>query len=187
MEVKAKAKYIRMSPRKVRLVADVVRGLRIDRALNQLYFLHKRATVPVKKVVESAVANAEHNYELDKNNLYIKEIRVDEGRTLHRFMPRAYGRATPIRKRTSHINVTLGEIVDSGEVKSKTSEPEAPVSLQDMAGQSGEGGAQSEGKTEKQEKKKKTSSSGKKESGEKKEKTAAGKEQGAPQEDTQKK
>ena len=159
MEVKAKAKHVRMSPRKVRLVADIIREMRVAPALNQLYFLHKRATVPVKKVIESAIANAEHNYELDKNNLYIKEITVDEGRTLHRFMPRAYGRATPIRKRTSHINVVLGEIVDSGEVKPKTAEPEAPVNLQEMAQQGQQ--QQQESKSGDKKQKKESKSKGK--------------------------
>lgn len=165
MEVRATAKHTRISSRKVRLVVDLVRGKRVDQALNQLKFLHKKASVPVRKVVESAIANAEHNYELKKDNLYIKEIRVDEGRTLHRWMPRAYGRATPIRKRTSNINVVLGEIVDSGEVASKKQEIEAPVNLQQMAQQQEqEEKGQETGKTsaKKQNQKKKESDTGKK-------------------------
>ncbi len=147
MEVKAKVKHNRISPRKARLVVDVVRGMRIDQALNQLRFLHKKASIPVKKLVESALANAEHNYDLKKDNLYIKEIRVDEGRILHRWMPRAYGRATPIRKRTSHVSVVLGEIVDSGEVAPKKQEIEAPVNLQQMAQQQDQEQKQEEAKT----------------------------------------
>lgn len=135
METKAKAKHIRMSPKKVRLVVDVIRGKEVDKALAQLRFINKKAVQPVRKVVESALANAQHNYELNKNNLYIKEICVDKGRTLYRYTPRALGRATPIRKRTSHINVTLGEIEDSGVVESKKPEVGAPVKLEDMAQQ----------------------------------------------------
>mgnify|MGYP000471043569 CR=1 FL=1 len=137
METKATAKHIRMSPKKVRLVVDVIRGKEVNKALAQLNFINKKAVKPVKKVVESAIANAQHNYDLDKNNLYIKEICVDKGRTLYRYTPRALGRATPIRKRTSHINVTLGEIADSGVVESRKPEVEAPVKLEDMAKQQG--------------------------------------------------
>ncbi len=137
MEVKAKAKDIRISPRKVRLVVDLVRGKRVDQALDQLRFLPKKASHPVAKVIDSAIANAFNNYDLKKDNLYIREIRVDEGRTLRRWTPRAYGRATPIRKRTSHIVLTLGEIVDSGEVAPKKQEIESPVSLEQMTQQEG--------------------------------------------------
>lgn len=138
MDIRAKAKYIRISPKKVRLVVDIIRGMETNKALSQLSFVNKKAVKPVKKLIESAIANAQHNYELDKNNLFIKEISVDEGRILYRWTPRALGRATPIRKRTSHINLILGESVDSGVVESKKQEIAAPVSLEDMAkGQSG--------------------------------------------------
>jgi large subunit ribosomal protein L22 len=140
METKAKAKHIRMSPKKVRLVVDVIRGMEVDKALAQLRFINKKAVQPVKKLVESAIANAGHNYALDKSNLYIKEINVEEGKTLYRYTPRALGRATPIRKRTSHINIVLGELVDSGVVESKKPEVEAPVKLEDMAKQQEEMG-----------------------------------------------
>lgn len=129
MEVKAKVKHIRMSPRKVRLVVDVVRGLEVEKAIDQLDFMNKKAVTPVKKLLESAIANAENNFDLEKNNLFIKEIRVDESRTLKRWMPRARGRATPIRKRMSHINLILGELVDSGEKEGKKPEVEEPVKL----------------------------------------------------------
>lgn len=153
METRAKAKHIRMSPKKVRLVADVVRGMATEKALAQLKFINKKATRPVKKTVESAIANARHNYDLDKNNLYIKEICVDEGKTLYRYTPRALGRATPIRKRTSHINVILGELVDSGKVQPKKPEVEAPVKLEDMAG-GGEEKEEGKKKDKKKDKKK---------------------------------
>ena len=71
--------------------------------------------MPISKLVKSAIANAVNNFDLSEDNLYIKEIKVDEGPTLKRWMPRAHGRATPLRKRTSHVYVTLGEIKDSGE------------------------------------------------------------------------
>jgi large subunit ribosomal protein L22 len=129
MQVTAKARYIRMSPRKVRLVVDVIRGLDVVSALDQLNFMNKRARLPVMKLLNSAIANAENNFELDKNNLYIKEIRVDEGPTLRRWRPRAFGRAAPIRKRTSHISIVLAEIVDTGQKEGKKPKVEAPLSL----------------------------------------------------------
>jgi len=132
MQVTAKVKYIRMSPRKVRLVVDVIRGKTVDEALDQLKFINKRAVRPVEKLIKSAVANAEHNYEIKQDNLKIAEIRVDDGPTLHRWKPRAFGRATPIRKRTSHISLVLVEIRESGEKKAKKQKIEAPIKLDKM-------------------------------------------------------
>ncbi len=129
MQVSATAKYIRMSPRKVRLVADVVRGLDVRKALAQLDFSRKHAALPIRKLVGSAVANAEHNFNLAKENLFIKEIKVDGGPTLKRWMPRAHGRATPLKKRTSHISLVLSEIVDSGEREGRKPKSEKPISL----------------------------------------------------------
>lgn len=129
MEVKAKAKHIKMSPRKVRLVVDAVRGMKTDKALEQLSFINKLATKPIEKLLKSAIANAENNFELDKDNLFIKEIRVDEGVTLKRWMPRAHGRATPIRKRMSHISLVLGEIKDSGQKEAKKQKIEEPIKI----------------------------------------------------------
>lgn len=129
MEVKAKAKHIKMSPKKIRLVVDIIRGMEVNKAIEQLDFANKTAKLPVKKLLESAIANAENNFELDKNNLYIKEIKVDEGATLKRWMPRAHGRATTIRKRMSHISLTLGEIKDSGKKEARKQKIEAPVKL----------------------------------------------------------
>lgn len=117
MEVKAKAKYIRRSPKKVRLVVDVIRGLDVSTAENQLKFMNKGVVAPILKLLNSAVANAEYNFELKKDNLYIKEVRVDQGPTLKRWMPRAMGRATTIRKKSSHISVVLGERVPSSSDK----------------------------------------------------------------------
>ena len=129
MEVKAKAKYIRMSSKKIRLVADVVRGLSVEKALDQLIFINKAAHRPITKLINSAVASAEHNFELEKNNLFIKEIKINEGPTLKRWKPRARGRATPIRKRTSHIDLVLAELVESGKKQAKKQKVAAPVKL----------------------------------------------------------
>jgi large subunit ribosomal protein L22 len=109
MQVSAKAKYVRMSPRKVRLVVNAVRGLEIVDAQNQLRFMNKAAAEPVLKLLNSAVANAEHNFKLKLENLYIHTITADGGPTLHRWKARARGRAAPIRKRTTHINIILDE------------------------------------------------------------------------------
>ena len=109
MEVKAKARNIRMSPRKVRLVIDVVRGLDVQQAQAQLEFMNKAAARPVLKLINSAVANAEHNNKLKSGNLFVKTITADGGPTLYRWKPRARGRAAPIRKRTTHITVVLDE------------------------------------------------------------------------------
>jgi large subunit ribosomal protein L22 len=133
MDIKAKANYVRMSPKKIRLIASLIRGLDVKKALDQLSFANKNAALPVAKVLKSAIANAEHNYELDKNNLFIKEIKIDEAPMLHRFTPKAYGRAGAIRKRNSHINITLGELKDSGVKEAKKREVEAPISLAELA------------------------------------------------------
>ncbi len=105
-KVTAKLTNYRQSPRKVRLVADLVRGKKVEAALSELTFLAKRAGDPIKKLVASAVANAAH-LNIDTKDLYISEIRVDKGVVLHRSMPRARGRAFPINKRSSHVIVTL--------------------------------------------------------------------------------
>jgi len=109
MEVKAVAKYLRVSPRKVRLVMDEVRGKRVEDALNALSYAPQKGAFLLRKVIQSAVANAEANTSLDVDRLYIKRVYADEGPTLKRFMPRALGRATRIRKRTSHLTVVLDE------------------------------------------------------------------------------
>jgi len=118
-----------MSPRKVRLVAGLVRGKKIQPALDQLKFAGKAAAKPVSKLVSAALANAINNFGLTADNLLVKEISVDQGPTLKRWMPRAHGRATPIMKKTSHINVILSEIKDSGIKEGKKVKIEAPVKL----------------------------------------------------------
>lgn len=110
MESRAVARYIRISPRKIRLIMDAIRGKRIEEALNQLSFAPEKGAFILKKLINSAVANAEQNFEMDVDKLYIKRIYADEGPTLKRFRPRAMGRAARIRKRTSHLTVVLDEI-----------------------------------------------------------------------------
>jgi large subunit ribosomal protein L22 len=98
-----------MAPRKVRLVVDLIRGLSVDAALQQLEFCNKSAALPVKKLLKSAIANAEHNHQLDASTLSVAKITADAGITLHRFQPRAHGSAAPIRKRSTHITLILSD------------------------------------------------------------------------------
>jgi large subunit ribosomal protein L22 len=107
-EVTAKLRYLRIAPRKVRAVLDIIRGLDVVSAEAQLVHLSKRAARPILKLLNSAVSNAINQYPVKKEDLYIKEIFADEGPTLYRFMPRAFGRATPIRKRSTHVTIVLG-------------------------------------------------------------------------------
>jgi ribosomal protein L22 len=105
--VNASARFVRLAPRKARLVADQVRGLPIDDAIALLRFSSRGAARDIRKLIESAAANAEANHDLVADDLMIKDIHVDEGPTLRRYRPRALGRATRINKRTSHIAVAL--------------------------------------------------------------------------------
>jgi large subunit ribosomal protein L22 len=133
MEIKASLQHLRRSPRKVRLVLDLVRGMETKKALDQLRFCQKEAAVPVIKLVNSAIANAVNNFDLKADNLYIKEIKADEGRTLKRWLPRAHGRATVLRKRSSHIHIVLAEIKKSDVKGPKKQKLEAPVKLGKVA------------------------------------------------------
>jgi len=105
--ITAKLRHLRISPRKVRLVVDLIRGMDATEAEKQLKFLPQRAARPVLKLLNSAVANALNNFKAIKENLFITKIAVDPGPTLKRWLPRAMGRATPIMKRTSHITIVL--------------------------------------------------------------------------------
>lgn len=107
MDISVKLRYLRMSPRKVRLVIDVIRGLTAREAEVRLQFLPKAAAQPVLKLLRSAMANAEHNHKLSVDALRVSHVTVDGGPTLKRFRARAQGRAADIRKRTSHITLTL--------------------------------------------------------------------------------
>ncbi|GEL78063.1 50S ribosomal protein L22 [Tenuibacillus multivorans] len=108
-QAKAVAKTVRIAPRKARLVIDLIRGKEVGEAFAILAHTNRAASPNVEKVLKSAVSNAEHNYELDAENLYISEAFVNEGVTLKRFRPRAQGRASAINKRTSHITVVVSE------------------------------------------------------------------------------
>ena len=105
--MKAVARFVRIAPRKARLVADEVRGKSYPEAASILRFTNKKGAKIVGDVINSAAANAEHNMDVDPEELFVREIRVDEGPTIKRYRPRAMGRATMIRKRTSHITVEL--------------------------------------------------------------------------------
>lgn len=109
-----------MSPRKIRLIADLIRGRNVDDALVQLDQVAKAARLPVRKLLAAATSNAQNVYQLDPANLFVKEIRINEGPTMYRWMPRALGRATPIRKRMSHLHLILGERVPTADVKATT-------------------------------------------------------------------
>jgi large subunit ribosomal protein L22 len=102
-------RFARISPRKARLVADLVRGKRSEEALNILSFTKKASAKILIKLLKSAIANATQKKTIDIDRLYVKQIMVDQGPTMKRFQPRALGRATTIRKRTSHINIVLDE------------------------------------------------------------------------------
>lgn len=110
METRAVARFVRVSPQKIRLIMDQVRGKKVDEALRKLSFAPQKGVVILKKLIVSAVANAEQNPDTDVDALYIKRVYADEGPTLKRFRPRALGRASRIRKRSSHLTVILDEI-----------------------------------------------------------------------------
>jgi large subunit ribosomal protein L22 len=108
MQVKASSKGIRVSAQKCRLVADLIRGLGVSKALNILEFTQKKSAGILKKTLESAIANAEHNEGADIDSLFVKEIYIDKGPSLKRFTARAKGRGNKIEKQTCHINIVVG-------------------------------------------------------------------------------
>ena len=109
MQTQAVLKFVRLSPQKARLVADLVRGKKVDEAINTLKFSNQRAAGIIQKVLESAIANAENNDGADVDELKVREIFVDEGPVMKRIQPRAKGRADRIIKRTSHITIRVGD------------------------------------------------------------------------------
>jgi large subunit ribosomal protein L22 len=109
----ARAKHVRVTPMKARRVVELIKDLPADRALSVLEFAPQAASEPVRKVLASAIANAEHNFQLDPATLFVSRAYVDEGTTLKRFRPRAQGRAYRIRKRTSHITIEVESIEPS--------------------------------------------------------------------------
>jgi large subunit ribosomal protein L22 len=109
METRAVARFVRISPRKIRLIMDQVRGQQVGEALNMLSFAPQRGARILRKLINSAVANAEQNADVDVDSLYVLRAYADEGPSLKRWRPRALGRATRIRKRTSHLTIILDE------------------------------------------------------------------------------
>ncbi len=109
MEVRSRLKFVRISPRKARKAVDMIRGKGVEEAQNVLMLSPQKSARIVKKVLDSAIANANANYSMDVDNLFVKRAFVDEGATMKRFIPRAMGRATQILKRTSHITIVLDE------------------------------------------------------------------------------
>src|SRR5437763_5498528 len=109
IEIRAVSRNVRMTPRKVRLVGAAVKGKRLAEAMAMLRFMPQRAATPIMKAVKSAAANAENNFDLDPNDLYVVRVVADEGRTLRRFRPKARGRVGTIHKRSTHITVVVQE------------------------------------------------------------------------------
>lgn len=109
MEAKAHARSVRISARKAKLVVDLIRGKQVGEAISILRHTPKSASPVVEKLLNSAIANAEHNYSMDVNNLFVSEVFVNQGPTMKRFRPRAMGRASRINKRTSHISLVVSE------------------------------------------------------------------------------
>ncbi len=109
MEARAIAKFVRISPRKARLVADAIRGKNVNEALRIVQLSSKKAARTIRKTLESAIANAENNYDVDVDSLNVVRATVDMGRALRRLRPRAYGRADIIRRPTSHVTIVVGD------------------------------------------------------------------------------
>jgi len=132
--IPARLRYLRMAPRKVRLAVDTIRGLDVNTAIDQLQLMDKLASVPLLKLLQSAVTSAEKPTDpkdkIERDRLFVKAITVDEGPTLKRYRPRAYGRATMLRKRSSHVRLTLG-VHKAAEFETKMTKP--PVTKQKRA------------------------------------------------------
>ncbi len=121
-KIDGKLKFLRIAPRKVRLVADLIRGKSVQEAEEILRFTPKGASKPVLKLLKSVISNAENNFSLERNNLYISEIRVDGGPILKRWRPRAMGSANQIQKKTSHVTLILSPLKEGKEIKAKGKE-----------------------------------------------------------------
>ena len=134
-EVRAQLNYLRMAPRKVRLVTDVIKGMDYPSAKVTLENLNKRAAEPVLKVLNSAAANGHNNFNLVKDNLYVKDVLVDEGVKMKRYRPKGFGMAALIQKKTSHITLVLDEKVKGmvrqpDKEEEKVEEPEVTEEVQ---------------------------------------------------------
>lgn len=128
MPVISKLKYLRIAPRKVRLVADLIRRKKVKEAQTILDFTIKGAAEPLSKLLKTAIADAHHNFQLDSSNLYISKITVDEGPKYKRWKARSRGIAAPIQKKTSHITLVLDEIASSGKKAKKIKKIKKPAS-----------------------------------------------------------
>ncbi|MBU3901127.1 50S ribosomal protein L22 [Patescibacteria group bacterium] len=124
MEIKADLNNLRMAPRKVRLAANLIKGMSVARAKAQLAFLIRKPAPLILKLLNSAIANAKHNWQIEEDNLFIKSIVVEAGATLKRWLPRAMGRASAIRKRTCSVRLILGEYQPSAAKPRKIGQPE---------------------------------------------------------------
>jgi len=152
-QTSAKLKFLRMSPQKVRLLINMIRGMKADEAVIQLQYSRKHAARPVKKLLESAMANAVHNHFMDKDSLVVSAAFVDGGPMYKRWQPRAMGRATPLRKRTSHVTIMLeGDVVEQAK-KEKAAKKEKKESASAKASAGKEEPKKEAKKVEKAEKK----------------------------------
>lgn len=118
MEVRAHLRYLRIAPRKVRLVINLIRGMAVDNAIDQLTILPKKSSLPILKLLNSAIANAENNFQLDRKTLKVQSIVANEGPKLKRYRPRAFGRAAEILKRSTHVSIIL--IGEGGKKETKS-------------------------------------------------------------------
>lgn len=125
MKVKAELKYLRIAPRKVRLVAEMIKRKNVEEAQAILDFAVKRGAKPILKLLNSAVASAKNSFQMDPSNLYVFKITVDQGPTFKRWRPRSRGMAYPIEKKTSHVTIVLDEIVEGKKLKKKKQEKPA--------------------------------------------------------------
>ena len=149
MPVISKLKYLRIAPRKVRLVADLIRRKKVKEAQTILDFTTKGATKPLAKLLKTAIADAHHNFQLDSSNLYISKIIVDEGPKYKRWKARSRGIAAPIQKKTSHITLVLSEIASKGKKAKKIKKIKKPVVVKSARGKEEDQAAVDQPKTEK--------------------------------------
>lgn len=129
MQIKAQLNRLRIAPRKVRLVSGLIKGLDVISAKHQLDFTVKRSARPLVKLLDSAVANAKNNFNLEETNLFVKDVTVNEGTKLKRFRPKGFGRTSPIEKKTSHIKIVLEEKVPG--LKAKKAKKQVPEKIQE--------------------------------------------------------
>lgn len=131
--MKAYLKSYRQAPRKVRLVANLMKGKTAERALVELEVLPKRASGPMKKLLLSAIANAKENSKIELSELFVKEVRVDQGTIMKRFMPKSHGSATPIHKHTSHVMIELISSVEATNENQKSVKPPKVLKVSKVA------------------------------------------------------